>query len=196
MVYATRLLRLREAALARLPEGSLPDWLPPALPQLLPAAPLELSRRTATIVDVTENGEESSEVTIDETLALEAASLQTLQVLARADWAALTWLCWVAGLDHVALPEVLTPRQNFAAAASQAIVRAGRIADVVATGGLRARMQGVPSFEWEGFDVDGLPSSYARVALREHVQVRAMFIWLCFPQNVSPFQSDLLDIDG
>jgi hypothetical protein len=133
MVYATRLLRLREAALARLPQGSLPDWLPPALPQLLPAAPLELSRRTATIVDVTESGEESSEVTIDETLALEAASLQTLQVLARADWAALTWLCWVAGLDHVALPEVLTPRQNFAAAASQAIVRAGRIADVVAT---------------------------------------------------------------
>lgn len=196
MLYATRLERLREAAAARAPHGSRPDWLPPALPALLPAGPLPLSRRTATIVDVTEDGEESSEVTIDDTLPLEAASLQTLQVLARADWAALTWLCWVAGLDHVALPESLCPRNNFAAAASQAIVRAGRMADVVATGGLRARMRGVPSFEWEGFDVDGLPSSYARIALSEYVQVRAMFIWLCFPQNVSPFQSDLLDIDG
>ncbi|HET9932189.1 MAG TPA: hypothetical protein VFQ35_15910 [Polyangiaceae bacterium] len=194
-LYATRLQRLRAAAKARLAEGE-PDWLPPELTSLMPTGPLELTRATATIVDQTEDGEEASEVIVDETLPIEGASLQTLQLLARADWAALTWLCWVSGLDHVAMPDTFSPRANFAAAASQAIVRAGRIADVVATGGLRARMQGAPSFEWEGFDVDGLPASFARIAMTELVQVRAMFLWLCFAENVSPFQGDLQELEG
>jgi hypothetical protein len=90
------------------------------------------------------------------------------------------------------LPTKLTPRPNFAAAASQAILRAGRLGDVVATGGIRARAQGVPSFSWEGLDVDAMPAAYARLALHEYCAVRSMFLWLCFEENRSPFQSDLV----
>jgi hypothetical protein len=192
-LYATRLLALRQAVLERLPDSEARAWLPPKLSALLPSEPIELSRYAATIVDVSETGErESSEVLVDETLELETSSLQELQIQARADWAALGWLCWAAGLDEIALPTKLTPRPNFAAAASQAILRAGRLGDVVATGGIRARAQGVPSFSWEGLDVDAMPAAYARLALHEYCAVRSMFLWLCFEENRSPFQSDLV----
>ncbi len=188
-VYATRLCQLRRAALQRF--GAEASWLPPCLPELLPDGPLELQRFSATIVDEGDDGEQRSEVQIDERLELQGASLVQLQARARCDWAGLTWLCWCAGLDTPALPRELRPRGEFSAAASQAIARAARLADTLATGGLRARVQGAPSFQWHGFDIDELPSSFAKLAFDEYSELRALFLWLCFEQNRSPFQSDL-----
>jgi hypothetical protein len=193
-VYATRLHVLREAARLCLNGEQEPDWLPPALPDLLPDGPLELRRYTASIVDADEEGEETSEVEIDETLQAGNAPLLELQTRARSEWAGLSWLCWAAGLERIALPDEFKPPPEFAAAASMVMARAARAADAVATGGLRARSQGAPDFQWEGLSVDALPGAFARLAYAEYAELRAVFLWLCFAQNLSPFQSDLRNL--
>ncbi|MFZ5890747.1 MAG: hypothetical protein ACOY0T_06815 [Myxococcota bacterium] len=190
-VYATRLLALRNAAQARLGTPHPPEWLPPTLSHLLPDGPIELLRYRATIVDTSDEGEETSEVEIDETLDLTPLELQELQLRARSDWAALCALSWVAGLDDLQLPDEMQARSEFTAAASTAIARAARLTDLVATGGLRARSQGVPGFAWEGVDIDSLPPAFARIACEEYLELRSLFLWLCFEENHSPFQSDL-----
>jgi hypothetical protein len=73
------------------------------------------------------------------------------------------------------------------------IARAARAQDAVCTGGLRARAQGLPGFDWEGYAIDEAPRSLMKVALGEYSELRAMFLWLSFSENSSPFQSDLRD---
>ncbi|MGC4088972.1 MAG: hypothetical protein QM756_13945 [Polyangiaceae bacterium] len=201
-VYATRLLLLRQAVLARSGVPSDSAWLPPALTALLPHGPVPLQRYAATIVDAPDNenppSDENvgSEVLIDEVLELSAATpLLELQARARCEWAALCWLCWAVGLTEVSLPDCIDAPPNFAAAASMHIARAARAADAVATGGMRARAEGVPGFEWEGKAIDELPRSFAQLACNEYAELRALFLWLCFAENRSPFQSDLRSFD-
>jgi len=55
---------------------------------------------------------------------------------ARANYAALTWLCWAVGLDQIALPERVAERPDFAAAVNMALVRHFRASDRLKTGGL------------------------------------------------------------
>ncbi|HET9955248.1 MAG TPA: hypothetical protein VFQ61_12125 [Polyangiaceae bacterium] len=190
-VYATRLGRLRSLALAHLPSSSQPDWLPPLLSELLPQGAVALTRYSARIVDTADDGEEISEVHVDESAALELDGLDEIQSRARSEWAALTWLCWAAGLDGVGLPERLGQRQDFSAAASMIVARAARAQDAIQTGGLRARTQGIPGFEWEGYPIDSAPAAFVRLANEEYAELRALFLWLCFAENHSPFQSDL-----
>jgi hypothetical protein len=188
-LYATRLCAIRAELHGRL--GSEPEWLPPDLGRLLGGGPLEPRRFTATITDEDENGSESSEVTVDETLELTSVSAATLMIIARAEWDALTWLCWSAGLDEVALPETLTPRPRFAAAVNEAMQRYFRARDQLATAGLVSRSRGIPGFVWEGLPVETLDGRLAEIADRQFFERRAMFFYLLFPQNLSPFQSDL-----
>ena len=112
-------------------------------------------------------------------------------MLARADWAALTWLCWSAGLDRVALPDALAAREHFAAAVNRATLRCFWAQDRAKTGGLVALSHKVPPFSWLGHDIRSLPQHLAEIVVAECVEVRALFLWLLFSVNVSPFQSDL-----
>ena len=192
-VYATRQMLFR-AALARL-QGSrqASTWLPPDCSALLPDGPVALRHDTVSIADENEDGvEEMTEVAFDERIdSVRANTATPLLSAARANWAALAWLCWAAGLDEVALPERLEPRPEFAVAVATSVQRRFRARDMVTTGGLMAHARGVPGFIWEGFDIDTLDGRLAAVLADECQEIRAVLLWLMWEQNVSPFQNDL-----
>lgn len=187
-LYATRLSAIRAELGRRLGE---PDWLPPETSHLLLDGPVELRRYAATITDEDEDGTETNEVTVDETLDVAGSSAATLMTVARADFDALSWLCWSAGLDEIGMPSALTRRERFGAAVNDVMQRYFRVRDQFATGGLVSRARGVPSFTWDGLDIATLTSRFAEIAQRQFLERRAMFFFLLFPQNLSPFQSDL-----
>jgi hypothetical protein len=189
-VYASRLARLRAAIVEAL-DGAEPSWLPPPLGALLPQGPLALRRYTGTITDETEDGPEAVEVEVDETIEPTGASIPVLLRAARAHWAGLTWLCWSAGLDAVDLPEALRPPEAFPRALAEVLQRFFRMQDVLMTNGLRSLTAGVEGFEWEGLDIDLMPKHFAQMAMDEYVELRAVFLWLASPENLSPFQNDL-----
>jgi hypothetical protein len=189
-LYATRMKLVREALLRRLPER--PAWLPPDTSALLPAGPIELRRYVARIADETDEGaEELSEVPVDETLEPSGRSVRALLTLARADWAALSWLCWSVGLDRVALPERIEPPAVFADAANRATVRCFWAQDRLKTEGLIARSRKLEPFTWQGLPIETLPRHLVEVAAAECLEIRAVFLWLLFAANESPFQADL-----
>ena len=111
--------------------------------------------------------------------------------VARAQWAALTWLGWACGSSQVELPTRLAAPPEFPLAAASAIARFFRAQDVIATGGLRSRTAGVPGFLWEGMEIDEMPRPFVQLAIEEYFELRALFLWLLSPENRSPFQSDL-----
>jgi hypothetical protein len=168
-----------------------PDWLPPDLTTILPNGPIELRRLKATLVDESELGDESIDVKIDESIETDHQGVTALLTQARANWAALTWLCWAAGLDGVALPERVEPRVNFMSAVSQAVMRQFQVEDRLKTGGMLSLTQGLVSFDWEGLPIDGMHPQSLAVAAAEYLEMRAMFLWLIWETNASPFQSDL-----
>ncbi|HEY0714484.1 MAG TPA: hypothetical protein VGF45_17500, partial [Polyangia bacterium] len=144
--------------------------------------------------DETDEGEETVEVAIDETLTLDGISVTGLMILARRHWAALTWMAWAVGLNRVALPDAIDPPSTFTAGAAAAITRHYRVNDTLQTGGLRARTAGAPSFRYAGADIDELPASIVEIAREETHELRALFLWLLSPENHSPFQSDLREV--
>jgi hypothetical protein len=193
-LYATRLSAWRAALIARLstvPGAGAPAWLPPDVSHLLPDGPLELTAYSATITDEADGVSETNDVAIDERVVTSDLGVPALMRMARADWAALSWLCWASGLDRVALPEAITPRAEFATAADRAVTRCFRARDQMRSAGLISRARGVPGFIWEGLDIAELSPSLSEVAAAETLEIRAMFFWLLFEQNLSPFQSDL-----
>lgn len=198
-VYATRLGRRRAEVQARLAaagrDDRSPAWLPPELGALLPAGPIPLRQFDVTVPLESETGEtEMTEVHVDEDLppeTLAAASVADLLAQARGEWSALTWLCWSCGLTRVALPDDIAPPAGFTAAVTRAVTRCFAAHDKVLTGGVRARMQGVSSFTWEGIPLDQLPNYLAGVAAAEYLELRSMFLWLALDDSVSPFQADL-----
>jgi hypothetical protein len=191
-VYATRLHLVRAALVARVGDGV--SWLPPdaATLGLLPAGPVALRDEVAEIQDQTDDGVESTEVEVHESLAIDAsATVPGLMRMARSTWAALGWLCWSAGLREVRLPERLEPPADFGQGAGMIIARYWRAQDAVVTGGLRSMTAGVPGFSWEEMEIDGLPRHLAEMVLDEYLEMRAAILFLASPENLSPFQSDL-----
>lgn len=193
-VYATRLARMRRAVLDFLGACEAPPWCPPDLTYLLSDGPVELRHTTVTVTDETDQGPEIVEVIVDETLELAGVGLTTLMRVARAEWAALCWLCWSVGMDHVGVPESVAAPLDFPSAVNRAIERAFRAKDQLQSGGLVSRSRGVPSFTWEGIPVDELDSTFAALAANEYLEIRSMFVWILFEANVSPFQSDIRTI--
>jgi hypothetical protein len=199
-LYATRLGVLRAALLTAFDAGQgapgtgarAPRWLPPDTSFLLTDGPLELTRYAASITDENDDGlPESSEVEIDERVLSAGLGVPALMRKARAEWSALTWLCWAAGLDSVALPELIVPRPTFSAAADRATTRCFRAHDQLRSAGLVSRVRGVPGYAWEGLDIGELSPALAEIAAAEALELRSMFFWLMFADNLSPFQSDL-----
>jgi hypothetical protein len=207
-VYATRLARAREAIRALAPVGTAP-WLPPDTSHLLPAGAVALRRETIECEpepqpdDGVEPGAggggspappEPETIEIDEQLTTDGVGVPGLLAAAHADWSALSWLCWAVGLDGVALPAAAAARPEMALAMKLIMGRTWRLKDLLASGGLIARSQGVPGFEWQGCDVDALPRHLAEMAAAEYVAVRSMFIWLASADALSPFQDDIRDV--
>jgi len=192
LLYATRLALLREAIRQRL--GREPEWLPPDLSSLLEAGPVELRRFTATITDEDESGSETSDVDVNETLDVADESVASLMTVARADWDALCWLCWASGLDTIALPSEVVTRPKFASAVNDSMHRCFRAHDQLRTAGLVSRSRGLSSFDFEGLAIETLPPRLAEIAARQYLERRALFFWLLFPENLSPFQSDLYKV--
>ena len=199
-VYATRLGRRRAEIQARLAAagraGDPPAWLPPDLrTSLLLRGPIPLRRYDVTVPMETETGEtEMTEVHVDEDLPpekLAGATVAELLEQARGEWAALTWLCWACGLGRAELPDKVVPPPSFTAAVARAVARCFAAHDKMLTGGVRARMQGISSFAWEGIALDQLPNHLAAVAAAEYLELRSMFLWLALDDSVSPFQADL-----
>jgi hypothetical protein len=203
--YATRIVRLRQALRARV-DADVPFMIPD-LTALLPDGPVALSRWMFSMSadeyegreptqEVTANGDEalrSVDITVDEghDLAMETATVPDILRRARADWSGLVWLCWAVGLDAPGYPDVIHPPPAFSRAAVMTLERAWRCRDKLNTSGLLALTKGIPGFEWEGTSIDLIPAALASVALDEYVEARAVFSWLCDPENRSPWQEDL-----
>jgi hypothetical protein len=191
-VYATRLRRLRVAVTALLAPGASPRWLPPDLGALLPDGDVPLRRERITC-DLEPGAEGPPEqIELDEEVAI-GAGVPALVAAAHADFAALAWLCWATGLDQVALPTTIAARPELAAAMRLVVTRCWRAQDRVSTGGLVARAREVPGFDWQGTDIDDLPTYLAEMAAAEYLAVRSMFLWLASPDTLSPFQDDIRD---
>jgi hypothetical protein len=188
-LYATRLAAVRAALVTLV--GEVP-WLPPDTSALLGDGPVPLERYTAHIEEETEAGAvEVAEVPVDETLPAGERSVRRLMTTARADWAALTWLCWSVGLERVAMPSAIRPPALFAEAANRATTRCFWAHDRLRTEGMVAAARHVPTFTWEGLPIDSMPRELVEIAAAEALEVRAMFLWALFPENASPFQADL-----
>jgi tetratricopeptide (TPR) repeat protein len=187
-LYATRIAAVRSALVAKV--GDAP-WLPPDTRELLAEGPIPLESYTARIEDETEEGMQVVEVPVDETLSTDGLSVRRLMTAARSSWAALSWLCWSVGLDRVAMPDTIAAPALFAEAANRAALRCFWAHDRLRTGGLMAAARHVPTFSWEGMPIENMPSELVEIAAAEYLEVRAMFLWALFPQNVSPFQADL-----
>jgi hypothetical protein len=100
-------------------------------------------------------------------------------------------LCWSVGLDRVAMPRAIAARALFAEAANRATLRCFWAHDRVRTEGMVASVRQVPTFTWEGMPIESMPRELVEIAAAEYLEVRAMFLWALFPENVSPFQADL-----
>jgi antitoxin component YwqK of YwqJK toxin-antitoxin module len=202
-VYATRLARVRAAVRAvvtpPLPaDGAAePGWMPPDPSALLPDGEVALRKeRVACDPEPAPDGGDAPPgepdfIEIDEELATDGLTVTALLAVAHADWNALCWLCWAAGLDRVALPVEVAPPDTLAVAMQMAVKRHWRAHDRTTTGGLLALSNGVPGFTWEGMDIDAVPPHFVSTVVAEYLAVRSMFLWLASPDTLSPFQDDI-----
>jgi hypothetical protein len=185
--FATRLSRVREALLTH-SGGVGRHWMPPQLAHLLPNGPVALARR---VIRVTEEDGSELEVPIDEELDLTRHDVTSLMRIARSEWNGLTWCCYAAGLDTVALPDRLEPPADFAQAVGMAAERCWRTYDRLTTSGLRALSRGIPGFTWEGLEIDTMPRLFAEIAAHEYRELRALLFFLCDEEAESAWQADL-----
>jgi antitoxin component YwqK of YwqJK toxin-antitoxin module len=194
---AARLEILRGAILELM--GAEPTWSLPDVSALLPQGPVPLERRTFQVVadedeELEAGVERVEQVSLDETIDPSNRDVASLMRLARSEWNALTWLCWSAGLDHVALPERVVPPSNFSHAVGMAIERQWRAWDKLQTGGLMAMTKGVRAFEWEGIDIDFLSPALSELVAHEYTDLRAVFFFLCDDRQESPWQDNLRSV--
>lgn len=216
--YATRLGRIRAAVLARLALSHLTEpaslapapWCPPDLSNLLPEGPvpLETWQFEETLDEPSDpSGDEPSDVpdakspatelvTVDETMTLdETTPLPALMRYARRDWNGLCWLCWGVGLDSVAMPDAILPRDGFGIALGMSVERLWRCRDRILTSGLRSRIQGAADFEWEAVPIDRLSPIHAEIAADEYREMRAVLCWLYDDSVQSPWQDNVRKLD-
>lgn len=192
---ASRLQALRTAMLEKVTPAA--PWLLPDVSALLPDGPVPLESGSLEVGpdddddDEVGDDDEREPVDFDETVEVDGAEVPTLVRLARADWNALCWLCWSAGLDRVALPQALAPPDDFAQAAGMSAQRLWRARDQRVFGGRNARAQDIPSFEWEGADIGALHPNLASIAEQQYAEMKAVFLWLSDAAARSPWQDGL-----
>ncbi|HEY3449622.1 MAG TPA: thiol reductase thioredoxin [Myxococcales bacterium] len=188
--YLTRLAILREAQLAFLQEGIEPGWLLPDVEPLLPKGKVKLEE---TSLDVGDEDGEGHAVGLDERMQVAGLGLPEVQRLARAEWTAVTWLCWACGLEEVALPKTIAAPKDFGQAAGMAVERLWRARDLRLTGGEGAKKSKSPGFAWEGVEIDQLHPGLVSMCENEYAEMAAMFRWIADAGHRSPWQDNLRD---
>jgi hypothetical protein len=195
-VYATRLGRARAAIRARVAAAGAAageaSWIPPDVSALLPDGPVPLRRERIVCDEPSATGEPET-VEIDEELATDGVAVPVLLGQAQADYGALAWLCWAAGLGRLSLPDTVSPPDELGAAVKMIVRRHWRANDRLTTGGLLALTNRIPGFVWQGMDIDAVPTHLVGTVAAEYVAARAMFLWLVSPDTQTPFQDDLRD---
>lgn len=184
--YATRLQLVRTAVLEKLTPDN--PAVPPELSGLLPDGPVELERGQHEWLD--DEGETQT-VDFDEVPEVVGADLPSLLRLARADWNALSWLCWAAGSTEVETPRDLSPPADFGKAAGMAQQRLWRSRDQRSFDGRNAQQHGVASFEWEGSDMAEIAPPVAGIAEQQYAEMQALFYWLVDSKLKTPWQDNL-----
>ena len=193
---ALRLGHVRSALRARLSEygqAGSPDWLPPDVSHLLLPGETQLETYSFEAVFPADDGKtaEVDAVVVDERIVLEELSVTELMRRARVEWTALCWVCYSVGLDQVALPLTVNTPNSFHRAITTAFARHYRLVDQLQTAGLRSRAKGIPSFDWQGFPIEGLGSSLLRQARDEYLEMRAVLYFAADPTCRSLWQDDL-----
>lgn len=174
-----------------------PSWLPPDLSSLLTEPWPELERYEFVDSSATEDGNPSPDddlVKVDEIVETDGLGVTALMRLARVEWTCLCWLCWGAGLERIALPDLMRPPAAFARALSKAFFQVFRVQDSRATRGLRSKARGLPAAHWEGLNVDALEPSFIDLAFLEAREMRAVLYWLGDAECRSLWQDDLRDV--
>lgn len=182
--YALRLTRVRQALLAKAEPTR--EWMPPDLSSLLTGGEPELRSGKCGIPG-------GAHVEVDEDLDPSDWEVPALLRSARADWNALTWLCWASGSNAVALPDSLDPPGDFSAAAGMARERLMLCRDRRLSGGEESVKEEAPGFRWEGLEVDELHPALLDLAEAQYAEMWAVFRWLMDPDTISPWQDGLRD---
>ncbi|MBL8949679.1 MAG: thiol reductase thioredoxin [Myxococcaceae bacterium] len=180
---ATRIDRVRAELLTRMK----PDvrWMVPDVSSFLKGAKVTLETTSFTVKD--DEGEET-EVEIDENLEVEGFDVPRLMRIARAEWGALTWLCWAAGLTKVAMPIKVAAPADYGQAAGMSQQRLWRARDLRVMG---PREVDSPSFQWEGMAIEEVPVALAGIAEGEYAEMQAVFYWLTDKTIRSPWQDNV-----
>jgi antitoxin component YwqK of YwqJK toxin-antitoxin module len=138
-----------------------------------------------------EDGANDDHVLVDETLVLEGYCLTDLMNRARIEWVALCWLAFGSGNSQLCLPDEIKPQSGFGCALTTAFARLFRVVDQLETRGYRARSQGLPDAQWEGFAISGLPERMLTQAQAEFSEMRAALYFLADGDCRSLWQDDL-----
>jgi len=163
-VFATRLQWLRDRMLSMKAKPTA-SWMVPDMGHMLPEGPLEL-----------EAGQR-----------LDRVKPLGTQHQARAEWTTFTWLCWLVGLDDVALPDILEPREEVSTCVDWAAFALWRARDQQQTAGKAAAEEGMPALAWRGEDVGQLPRQLASVVTSDAAAMHAAATWLSDSAVPSPF---------
>ncbi len=180
--YATRLTYIRQALGKKI--GERPDWLPPTLSHLLPDGPVELR------VFETDAGSSGDSIMADESFDAMAWEVPTLLRFARADWSALTWLCWSTGLDSVEIPTQIEWREHLATALQYTKSFLENINQASAKKDLQITVH------WEGQALSSLHPVLSQIAETQFQEMQAMFLWLTNTRHQSPWQEDLRQVNA
>ena len=180
---ALRLEQVRKELLTRIKPSV--RWMVPDLSALLKGAKMTLQRSS-----FTESGGDDgdTEVEIDEELSVDGYDLPRLMRIARAEWNALSWLCWACGLSKVGLPIKVAAPKEFGVAAGMAQQRLWRARDLRVMG---PREVDSPSFTWEGMAIEEVPVPLAHLAEAQYADMQALFNWLSDKNIRSPWQDNL-----
>jgi antitoxin component YwqK of YwqJK toxin-antitoxin module len=171
-VLASRLMRTRAGLLERVKPG--PRWIVPEMPELLPEGPLELKVSRG----------RGKNKPVDQTRGLARwPEVPALLKAARADWSALTWLCWAVGGDGVTLPSKIAPRAELGPAVALANLRIERV---------RQRISGEfvsgPRLDWEGLELGSMDPGLLPLAEAELSEVQSVMTWLVNEDAPNPWQ--------
>ena len=120
-----RLSRVRDELLTRIQPSV--RWMVPDVSALLKGAKVKLSKSSFTAKD--DDGEDR-EIEIDEDLNVEGFDIPRLMRVARAEWCALTWLCWGCGLNKIGMPIKVQGPADYGQAAGMAQQRLWRARDL------------------------------------------------------------------
>lgn len=180
---ATRVERVRQELLTRIKPSV--KWMVPDVSGLLKGAKVTLQKDSFT--QKNDEGEES-EVEIDEDLDVDGFDIPRLMRIARAEWNALSWLCWACGLSKVGLPIKVAAPKEFGLAAGMAQQRLWRSRDLRVMG---PREVDAPSFQWEGMAIEEVPVPLAHIAEAQYADMQALFSWLSDKNIRSPWQDNV-----